>query len=60
LYNTSTTRKKKLTKLPFILKESIAEQRIVLIQPGCVALSTVEAEYIATGRCCAQILWIKQ
>ena len=25
-----------------------------------VALSTVEAEYIAAGSCCAQILWIKQ
>ena len=24
-----------------------------------VALSTVEAEYIAVGSCCAQILWIK-
>ena len=23
-------------------------------------LSTTEAEYIATGSCCAQILWIKQ
>jgi len=27
---------------------------------ACVALSTTEAEYIATGSCCAQILWIKQ
>ncbi|XP_070035166.1 secreted RxLR effector protein 161-like [Nicotiana tomentosiformis] len=25
-----------------------------------VALSTVEAEYIATASCCAQLLWIKQ
>jgi len=25
-----------------------------------VALSTVEAEYISAGSCCAQILWIKQ
>ena len=25
-----------------------------------VALSTVEAEYIVAGSCCAQILWIKQ
>ena len=25
-----------------------------------VALSTVEAEYIAAGSCCAQILWTKQ
>jgi hypothetical protein len=24
-----------------------------------IALSTVEAEYIAAGSCCAQILWIK-
>ena len=24
-----------------------------------VALSTVEAEYISAGSCCAQILWIK-
>ncbi|XP_068464845.1 uncharacterized mitochondrial protein AtMg00810-like [Phaseolus vulgaris] len=27
---------------------------------ACVALSTAEAEYIATRSCCAQILWIKQ
>ena len=27
---------------------------------ACVALSTAEAEYIAAGSCCAQILWIKQ
>nr|KYP71480.1 Copia protein [Cajanus cajan] len=27
---------------------------------GCVALSTVEGEYIAAGSCCAQILWMKQ
>ena len=27
---------------------------------ACVALSTTEAEYIAAGSCCAQILWIKQ
>lgn len=27
---------------------------------ACVALSTVEAEYIAEMSCCAQILWIKQ
>jgi len=26
----------------------------------CVALSTAEVEYIAAGKCCAQILWIKQ
>ena len=25
-----------------------------------VALSTTEAEYIAAGSCCAQILWMKQ
>ena len=25
-----------------------------------VALSTAEAEYIAAGSCCAQILWMKQ
>jgi len=25
-----------------------------------VALSTAEAEYIAAGSCCAQILWLKQ
>ena len=25
-----------------------------------VALSTAEAEYIATGSCCAQVLWMKQ
>ena len=25
-----------------------------------VALSTTEAEYIATGSCCAQVLWMKQ
>ncbi|XP_050887256.1 secreted RxLR effector protein 161-like [Lathyrus oleraceus] len=27
---------------------------------SCVALSTAEAEYIAVGSCCAQILWLKQ
>jgi len=27
---------------------------------ACVALSTAEAEYVAAGSCCAQILWIKQ
>jgi len=27
---------------------------------ACVALSTVEAEYIATGSCCAQTLWLRQ
>nr|KYP59526.1 Retrovirus-related Pol polyprotein from transposon TNT 1-94 [Cajanus cajan] len=27
---------------------------------ACVALSTAEAEYIAIGSCCAQILWMKQ
>jgi hypothetical protein len=25
-----------------------------------VALSTVEVEYIATGHCCAQLLWMRQ
>ena len=25
-----------------------------------VALSTIEAEYVATGSCCAQVLWMKQ
>jgi hypothetical protein len=25
-----------------------------------VALSTVEAEYVAAGACCAQLLWMKQ
>ena len=25
-----------------------------------VALSTVEAEYIAAGHCCAQLLWMRQ
>ncbi|XP_020262923.1 uncharacterized protein LOC109838908, partial [Asparagus officinalis] len=27
---------------------------------NCVALSTTEAEYIAAGLCCAQVLWMKQ
>jgi len=27
---------------------------------ACVALSTVEVEYIAAGSCCAQIMWLKQ
>jgi len=27
---------------------------------NCVALYTIEAEYIAAGLCCAQILWIRQ
>jgi hypothetical protein len=25
-----------------------------------VALSTAEAEYIAAGHCCAQLLWMRQ
>jgi hypothetical protein len=25
-----------------------------------VALSTAEAEYVAAGACCAQLLWMKQ
>jgi hypothetical protein len=25
-----------------------------------VALSTAEAEYVAVGACCAQLLWMKQ
>jgi hypothetical protein len=29
-------------------------------KPNCVALSTTEAEYIAAGACCAQLLWMKQ
>ena len=27
---------------------------------NCVALSTAEAEYIAAGACCAQLLWMRQ
>ena len=27
---------------------------------NCVALSTAEAEYVAAGACCAQLLWMKQ
>jgi hypothetical protein len=27
---------------------------------NCVAHSTAEAEYIAAGACCAQLLWMKQ
>ncbi|MDV3201168.1 MAG: Ty1/Copia family ribonuclease HI, partial [Sweet potato little leaf phytoplasma] len=27
---------------------------------NCVALFTAEAEYIAAGNCCAQLLWMKQ
>ncbi|KAL2347276.1 hypothetical protein Fmac_001276 [Flemingia macrophylla] len=27
---------------------------------ACVSLSTVEAEYITTGSCCAQTIWLKQ
>ena len=27
---------------------------------NCVSLSTVEAEYIAAGSCCAQLLWMRQ
>jgi hypothetical protein len=27
---------------------------------NCVTLSTAEAEYIAAGACCAQLLWMKQ
>ena len=27
---------------------------------SCVALSTTEVEYIATGGCCAQTIWLRQ
>ena len=27
---------------------------------NCVSLSTAESEYIASGSCCAQLLWMKQ
>ena len=27
---------------------------------NCVALSTAEAEYVAAGACCAQLLWMRQ
>jgi hypothetical protein len=27
---------------------------------NCVSVSTVEAEYITAGSCCAQLLWMKQ
>ena len=29
-------------------------------KPNCVALSTAEAEYIAPGSSCSQLLWMKQ
>ncbi|KAK6163564.1 hypothetical protein DH2020_000428 [Rehmannia glutinosa] len=29
-------------------------------KPNSIATSTAEAEYIATGSCCAQILWMRQ
>ena len=29
-------------------------------KPNSMALSTVEAEYISAGSCCAQLLWMKQ
>jgi hypothetical protein len=29
-------------------------------ETNSVALSTVEAEYIAAGHCCAQLLWMRQ
>jgi hypothetical protein len=31
-----------------------------LKKQNSVALSTVEAEYIAAGHCCAQLLWTRQ
>jgi hypothetical protein len=31
-----------------------------LKKQNSVALSTVEAEYIAAGHCCAQLLWMRQ
>ena len=33
---------------------------LVLEERNCVSLSTTEAEYIAAGSCCAQLLWMKQ
>jgi hypothetical protein len=29
-------------------------------KPNLVALSIVEADYVADGSCCAQLLWVKQ
>jgi hypothetical protein len=31
-----------------------------LKKQNSVALSTIEAEYIAAGHCCAQLLWMRQ
>ena len=33
---------------------------LVLEETELVSLSTAEAEYIAAGSCCAQLLWMKQ
>jgi hypothetical protein len=30
------------------------------MKQNSVALSTAEAEYVAAGACCAQLLWMKQ
>ena len=32
---------------------------MVIKKQNSVALSTAEAEYISTGSCCAQVLWMK-
>ena len=32
---------------------------MVILKQNSVALSTAEAEYISTGSCCTQILWMK-
>ena len=34
--------------------------RSLVCWSNCVSLSTAEAEYIAAGSCCAQLLWMKQ
>jgi hypothetical protein len=35
-------------------------ERVIEPRVFCPALSTAEAEYVAAGQCCAQILWMRQ
>ena len=44
-----------VTSLDDLLSVGLQRSRIV-----CLSLSIAESEYIATGSCCAQLLWMKQ
>ncbi|XP_050890458.1 secreted RxLR effector protein 161-like [Lathyrus oleraceus] len=57
-YAGSRTDRKSTTGTYHILRNALVSWACK--KQACVALSIAEAEYIAAGSCCAQILWIKQ